>query len=123
MAAQYITKKSKHKGKIVETTYRIDADFIPSCVAEVCLEYIENYCVAHNETDWLVQECSITSFQKEVKNKNTGRREIITVKCKSYPFVNLRADFVHKFFPQILKSEGERPETFVERIKRLYGKR
>lgn len=123
MSAQYIIKQSKHKGEVVETTYRIDADFIPSKTSDICQEFIENYCVANNETDWLVEVCSRTSYQKEQKNPETGERETVNISCKSYPFVNLRADFVHKFFPQILKPKAEHAETFVERIKRLYGKK
>lgn len=121
MAEQYITKKSKRKGEIVETTYRVDADFVPTATTQISQEFIENYCVANNQLEWLVAECNITSYQTSKKNKETGVLETITVDCKSYPFVNLRADFVHKFFPDILKPKSAQTETFTERIKRLYG--
>lgn len=39
MSAQYIIKQSKHKGEVVETTYRIDADFIPSKTSDICQEF------------------------------------------------------------------------------------
>lgn len=119
--AEYITKKTKVKGVEKETTYRIDADFKPAKTQDVCQEFIENYCVANGQTDWLVSECSITSYETKRKNKDTGVMETITVTCKSYPFVNLRADFVNKFFPEILKPNSNNKETFAERIKRLYG--
>lgn len=121
MAEQYITKKSKKKGVETETTYRIDADFVPTETKQISQEFIENWCVAHGHTEWLVAECSITSFTTQKKNKETGVMETVTVECKSYPFVNLRADFVHKFFPSILKGTVTKGETFAERIKRLYG--
>lgn len=114
MAEQYITKRKKVDGKVVETKYRIDADFIPSSVADISSEFIENYCVAKGEIDWLVAEVNKTSFEKT--NKDGTKK---TVECDNYPFVNLRADFVHRFFPSILVSKAS-VETFKDRINRLY---
>lgn len=116
MAEQYITKRKKDKGKVVETQYRIDADFIPSRVADISNEFIENYCVAKGEINWLIDEVNKTSFEKT--NKDGTKK---TVECEQYPFVNLRADFVHRFFPSILVSKAS-TETFKARINRLYKK-
>lgn len=118
MAERYITKSKKVKGETVETTYRIDADFKPTAIGEISIEFIENYCVANNATSWLLDEVNITEYAViRDKGKPTEHKEI--VKCDNYPFVNLRKDFVEKFFPSILK--GKKDETFKERLNRLYG--
>ena len=121
--AEYVTRKKVVKGEVVETTYRIDPDFIPEKVSDIAPEFIENYCVAKGETDWLVAEVSITSYTT-IKKGEDGVKKEVNVDCTNsgYPFVNLRSDFVQKFFPQILKSKkAKKEESFAERIKRLYG--
>lgn len=123
MAAEYITKKKKVKGETVETTYRVDAAFKPAEIGEIAIEFIENYCVANNELDWLIEKVNTTSYQVERKDKNTGEKYMETVQCDNYPFVNLRKDFVAKFFPSIIKGATSQPETFKEKINRLYGKK
>ena len=123
--AEYVTKKRVVKGEVVETVFRIDADFVPEKVSEIAQEFIENYCVAKGETDWLVDEVSITSYTT-IKKGEDGVKKEVTIDCTStgYPFVNLRSDFVQKFFPQILKSKkAKKEESFADRIKRLYGKK
>lgn len=121
MSAQYITKKHKDKeGKIIETQYRIDAGFIPTGIQQITQEFMENYCTANGELNWLNKTTHITQFEVERKDKDTGKKykEIVTV--KEYPFVNLRRDFAVKFFPQILKGiNTPKKETFAERIARL----
>ena len=118
MAEQYITKKKKVKGEVKETTYRIDADFTPKAIGEISNEFIENYCVAKNEIEWLVNAVNTPSY--EVRRKD-GTVE--TVECENYPFVNLRRDFALKFFPEIIGGAGPVTETFKEKINRLYGKK
>lgn len=120
MAAEYITKKKKVKGEVVETTYRVDAGFKPSEISEVCIEFIENYCVANKKIDWLLEKVNTTSYEVERKDKETGAKFMETVQCDNYPFVNLRKDFVEKFFPSIIKGNTS-PETFKDKINRLYG--
>lgn len=121
--AEYVTKKKKVKGEVVETTYRIDSAFKPSEIGEICLEFIENYCVAKGEIDWLLEKVNTKSYTVERKDKNSGEKFTETVECDNYPFVNLRRDFTAKFFPAILKGKAAHTETFAERINRLYGKK
>ena len=129
MAAQYVTKthkikKGENKGQVVETTYRVDAEFIPTEINQIAQEFIENYCAANDRTDWLLEKANITSYVVERTDKETKKKYLETVTCDNYPFVNLRRDFVVDFFPSILKGvKQEKPETFKERMNRLYGKK
>lgn len=120
MAAKYITKTKKVKGAVVETEYRIDAAFQPNEISEISMEFIENYCVANNQIDWLLDAVNTTSYQVERKDKETGKTYVETVECDNYPFVNLRKDFVKKFFPSIIKGAAV-TETWKERLNRKYG--
>lgn len=123
MAEQTITKTKKVKGETVSTTYRIDADFVPTKIADISNEFIENYCVAHNQLDWLCEVVNTPSYTVQKKDKETGERRTVTVKCDNYPFVNLRRDFAVKFFPSIVGQAPAKAETFKERINRIYGKK
>jgi hypothetical protein len=125
MAAQYITKTHKDKeGKVIEVTYRIDADFIPSKINEISNEFIENYCVAKNEVEWLLTTVNTSSYVVERKDKETKAVRLETIQCDNYPFINLRRDFALKFFPDIFKGkDADKQETFKARLNRLYGKK
>lgn len=103
---EFITKISGKEKK--EITYRIDADFTPTDINDICIEFMENYCIAKKETEWLVDTVS-----KRIVDKKGKERD--------YPFVSLRADFVKKFFPEIIKGEDKK-ETIKQRILRKYGK-
>jgi hypothetical protein len=121
MAMEYITKSKKVNGETIETKYRVDADFVPKEIADICMEFIENYCVANNQIEWLVKTMNITEY-KVTRNKGKKDEYIETVKCDNYPFVNVRRDFVMQFFPKIIKGESAN-ETWKERINRLYGQK
>lgn len=122
MAEKYITKKKKVNGQEVETTFRIDADFVPAKANQICMEFIENYCVANDKIDWLLEEVNITTYSIERKNPETGKKETKIVKCDNYPFVNLRRDFIQAYFPAILKGESAKPMTWKEKLNQKYGK-
>ena len=122
MAAEYVTKKKKVKGEVVETTYRVDAAFKPAEIGEISIEFIENWCVANKKIDWLVEKVNTSSYEVERKDKNTGEKFMETVQCDNYPFVNLRRDFVMAFFPSIIKGKAATGETFKDKINRLYKK-
>lgn len=120
MAEKWITKSKKVKGETVETKYRIDAGFKPTEIGEISMEFIEAYCVAHDEIDWLLEEINITEYAViRDKGKPSEHKEI--VKCDNYPFVNLRKDFVEKFFSNIIK--GNTNETWKEKLNAKYGKK
>ncbi len=120
MAEKWITKTKKIKGETVETKYRIDADFKPVEIGEISMEFIENWCAANNQIDWLLEEVNITEYAViRDKGKPTERKEVVA--CDNYPFVNLRKDFVEKFFSYILK--GDKTETWKDKLNRKYGKK
>lgn len=144
MAEQFITKIHKvyvldengnrtknEKGKFitkpVETTYRIDADFIPSAIDEITQEFIENYCVAKKKTEWLVAEASKKETRKFTKpTKLHGVSYKAGDTCEQpISFVTMRSDFATKFFPEIIVGDKpkEHEETFNEKMLRLYGKK
>lgn len=123
MAERYITKTKKLKGgEVAETTYRIDADFVPTEANQICMEFIENYCVANNQIAWLLEEVNITAYSVKRKNKETGEEYTEVVKCDNYPFVNLRKDFIEKFFPTIIKGNAEK-KTWKDILNAKYGKK
>lgn len=119
MAEQWITKSKRAKGVTVETKYRVDAEFIPKKANDICMEFIVNYCEANNETKWLLEEVNISSYIVERKDKVTGETYTETVKCNNYPFVNLRKDFIGKFFPSLL-SNSTKKETWKEILNKKY---
>lgn len=120
MAEKWITKSKKVKGEVIETRYRVDAGFKPTEIGEISMEFIENYCVANNEIDWLLDEVNTTTYTVvRDKGKTSEHKEVVS--CDNYPFVNLRRDFVEKFFPSIIK--GNEPETWKEKLNKKYGKK
>lgn len=121
MAEQWITKSKKANGETVETKFRVDADFIPKKANDICMEFIVNYCEANNETDWLVDEVNISSYTVERKDKATGKTYTKVVECSNYPFVNLRKDFIEKFFPKLI-SKSAKKETWKEILNKKYGR-
>lgn len=122
MAAEYVVKKKIVKGEVVETPYRVDVDFVPSAIGEIAQEFIENYCVAKGEVEWLLATVNTTSYTTTKKDEN-GKKVTVNVPCENYPFVNLRKDFAVKFFPNLIKGKKkDTEETFKERLNRLYGK-
>ena len=120
MAAKYITKSKKVRGELVETTYRVDADFKPTEVNEISMEFIENYCVAKGEIAWLLETVNTSAYEVKRKDKETGEMVTEVVKCDNYPFVNLRRDFVLKFFPKIIKG-ATTAKTWKEILNEKYS--
>lgn len=121
MAEKWITKSKKVKGEVIETKYRIDAGFKPTEISEISMEFIENWCVANNEVEWLLEEVNISEYGVKRKDKATGEEYTEVVKCDNYPFVNLRKDFVEKFFSYILK--GKKADTWKDKLNAKYGKK
>lgn len=108
MAAEYITKESKKKdGSISGTKYRIDADFKPKIIGEITQEFIENYCEANNQGEWLLSILDKTDKRKD------GKEIPIS-------FMSVRKEFALKFFPKIIKGKKKEP-TWAERMKEKFG--
>lgn len=109
---EYITKISKKKVdgeiKLIEKTYRIDPDFVPTSTSDICVEFIENYCVAHDQIAWLVGELSTP--RKQILKDGKERTAEITA-------IQLASIFYKKFFPKTSKSE----ETWVQALLKKYS--
>lgn len=120
MAETWIEKKAirgtKKKGNYQEVTvkYRIDADFIPNDISEISEEFIDNYCEANNEINWLIEMVNTKVPTKNLDENGNPKKVFM-------PFVNLRSEFAKKFFPSIIKGEGKKTETLRDRLNKKYG--
>ena len=123
MATYAVVETKRKDGTIVKNEYRTDAEFKPTKIADIHIDFIENWCVANNETKWLVDTISISEYTTTKKNKETGAMETKTIKCPNgYPFVMLRADFAKKFFADIIKGKPVKTTKKDEFLKK-YGKK
>lgn len=94
-----------------ETKYRVDIDFIPKKIDEICIEFIDNYVTAHNEGEWFSE---VLSMDEEIKK---GTRKGQKQKAS---FVTIRSKFVNKFFPNIIigkPNEGSK----MDDLRKRYG--
>ncbi len=98
--------------------YRIDAEFKPTAIKEICIECIENYCVANGETAWLLAELDAKTTHKH-KNGETITDKDGQPKLFSLSFPEIRSDFTNKFFKEIIKGEPETVSKLEELRKRL----
>jgi hypothetical protein len=99
--------------EVVEKKYRVDADFKPSSIDEICAEFIDNYVEANNEGEWFVGVLEKTEVYK--KGDNKGKKKAIS-------FVSIRSEFVNKFFPEIIKGEPAKELSFREKMLAKYKK-
>lgn len=121
---QYVKKTYVNsKKETITKEYRVDADFVPKSVDVICDEFIENYCVANDAMEWLLETVDKKTVSKrkvkDAEGNVTGVKEVEI----DYTFANIRSDFVKKFFPQILKGEKSgKAVSFADKIKAKYGK-
>ena len=106
MAVETIIKEYTHKTKgKVKTEYRIDADFIPEKAEQICEEFIINYCEANNHEEWLYNEYTEII---EKKNGKVGKRT----------FLEVRKDFIKKFFSNLTKEKKlSAKDKFINKFK------
>lgn len=98
----------------VEKTYRVDADFKPTGVEEICSEFIDNYVEANNEGEWFVN--LLSSKEKYKKGEKKGQEKDIS-------FVSIRSAFAKKFFPDIVKGDKETEPSFRVKMLAKYKKK
>ena len=103
------TKEGKFVWEVVAKEYRVDADFKPTAIDEICAEFIDNYVEANNEGEWFVSVLEKTETYKKGKRKG---------ETKDISFVTIRSEFAKKFFPEIIK--GEKPVSFREKMLAKY---
>lgn len=119
--AQYITKKHKNKnGEEVSIDYRIDAEFVPTKISEICEEFIQNYVEANNQVDWLITQYE--AKEEAVSKRDTKKRKEGEKYLQQKSFVSIRSDFVDKFFPDIREGTGKE-ETAREKFLKKYKKK
>ncbi len=114
MAAEYIEIKHKNKdGKEKTIKYRIDADFIPKKLGDICEEFIQNYCLDKGETDWLDKQYDSTEVFEVKSDKGKKFDGVKYVKGDKYTapksFISIRKDFAEKFFD--IKKKEEKTKT------------
>lgn len=97
----------------IEQKYRVDADYVPTAIDDICSEFIDNYVDAHNEGEWFV---SVLEKKETYKNGDKKGQE------KEMSFVSIRSEFVKKFFPNILKGTSKKELSFRERMLEKYKK-
>lgn len=111
--------KNRFVYDVVNKEYRIDADFKPTAVEDIILEFIENYCVANGEEKWLVAQ--LEAKENTNRKQKDGSTKIVE---KDKSFVSIRSDFVNKFFPEIIKGDKEKkPTKRAEMLARLTAKK
>lgn len=120
-----VTKKCKGKvvkdanGNSIKVTkkFRVDADFKPKKIDDICIEFIANYCKANKQKEWFMETVNKkTTAKKKVKDENGKPTGEVTIEEIDYPFVNVRADFANKFFPSIIKGTPEKQPTIKDRF-------
>lgn len=104
----------KYVWEEVEKKYRIDADFKPKAIDEICAEFIDNYVEAHDEGEWFVSVLE----QKETYKKGEKKGEE-----KDISFVTIRSAFANKFFSEIIKGKPEQEMSFRDKMLAKYKKK
>ena len=123
MAEQTITRTHKNKNKeVVSITYRVDPEFVPKDISEICDQFIVNYCEAYGKEDWLVEQLSKTETAKAKKDRTVkaivnGEEKEIQVKAgetyqQKCSFVSTRSAFANEFFSSIVKGTPVKESPF-----------
>lgn len=108
-----LMKDGKYVWEEVIKKYHVEPSFVPKKIDEICEEFIQNYCEAKGEEDWLIDQYN----QKEtvyVKDKN-DKKKIVEVKEQDKSFVSIRSAFTNKFFPDIIVGAPAKKETKREK--------
>jgi len=100
-----VKKNGKFLWEEKEKKYRVDPDFVPSKVEEICEDFIINFCEANGKEAWLEAQYN----SKEMKKKKVDGVEIKEEQPKS--FVSIRSAFMDEFFNGIRKGKKEKPLT------------
>lgn len=90
----FITHTYKNKDKeVIETKYRVDADFVPTQQNEICIEFIKNYCISKGKEDvkWLID---LMTTNVETNSEKKKARKITNLE--------IRKQFVNKYFPSLV---------------------
>ena len=106
-------EKGNFVWETVEKEYRVDADFKPKAIDDICAEFIDNYIEANDEGEWFVG--ILESKETYKKGEKKGQEKEIS-------FVTIRSAFAKKFFPEIIKGTPEKELSFREKMLAKYKK-
>lgn len=109
-----VTRKIDGKTAQVEATYRIDVDFVPSEINEICEEFIQAYCVAQGDTEWLVEQYT-KKIDCKIRDKE-DKKKIVKIEKREQPFINIRKNFAEKYFPGCIKGQPEKVLSIREKF-------
>ena len=105
----------------VAIKYRVDADFVPSEIGQICGEFMDNYIEANKQGEWFVALLEKTE-PKKVKEKQADGSEIEVIKNVPLSFMSIRSEFAKKFFPNIVKSSSSDNESYRVKMLKKYKK-
>ena len=106
-------EKGNFVWETVEKEYRVDADFKPKAIDDICAEFIDNYIEANDEGEWFVG--ILESKETYKKGEKKGQEKEIS-------FVTIRSAFAKKFFPEIIKGTSDKEQSFREKMLAKYKK-
>lgn len=106
-------EKGNFVWETVEKEYRVDADFKPKAIDDICAEFIDNYIEANDEGEWFVG--ILESKETYKKGEKKGQEKEIS-------FVTIRSAFAKKFFPEIIKGTSDKELSFREKMLAKYKK-
>lgn len=130
MAEEYIEITHKNKsGEVKTIKYRVDPDFVPKKLADICEDFIQNYCIAKDEINWLDKQYASKETFTVKKDKRTYKG-VVYEKGEEYEadktFISIRKDFAEKFFG-IKKSDDANSKNgrakWEEKKKKLKAKK
>lgn len=104
-------EKGNFVWETVEKQYRVDPDFKPTAIDEICAEFIDNYVEAHDEGEW---------FVSVLEKKETYKRGEKKGKEKEVSFVTIRSEFAKKFFSEIIKGKADKELSFRDKMLAKY---
>jgi hypothetical protein len=116
-----VTRKINGKTAQVEATYRVDLDFVPDDINDICEEFIQAYCVAQGDEAWLYEQYT-TKIDCKIRDKD-DKKKIIKVEKREQPFINIRKNFAIKYFPTCIKGKPEKTLTIRAKFIMAHAKK
>ena len=119
----YVYVKDEATGKKTRITktkeYRIDPEFVPASIKDICSEFVMNYCISKGEatTKWLKDKYD--SVETTVITNKDGKEE--TRYKRKFNDREIIVQFTREYFPDIIKEDKEKnyePKR-TERIAKL----
>lgn len=88
---------------------------------QITLEFIRDYCITNNQKDWYNTELTKTFPQKIYPRIEKDGKKVLdktqepTIEMRPITFVQLKADFIEKFFPELApKNDKAKPSLMFQ---------